>query len=326
MPNKLTTDAGLATNVNSFRTSMVAYCKSQDMYTIHTNEEGEAVRKLPQIAGGQVALTAAVECQAMVILKATFKKTIKDKSGLRTANRGIMGEAIAGDIHLNSYYNWKIRSFNEEQMYEEMLPISKADLNSMISNVNNKFTLTPKARNMWAYLVSEFYTNILNTAFQFMSHAGKKSLKGDTIVYAIRNRTTSALASELVTEVNRAMAAVGDDVAAVANNEEGDQREQNSDNEGDSDGQEDNSDASEEDDDDAPAKNKKGAKKTPPTKANNGKGKKAAQIEQSDESDNNDDAEGSDNEPTPTKAKGKATKSKNAKGKNAKGKTSNASK
>lgn len=279
--NKVTQEAGLATNVNSFRAAMIAYFKSQDMYTTSTNEDGEEVRKLPQISGAKIAVAAATEKMANCIGEATRKKTIKDKSGLRTANRGTLKEAIKGDIDLRRYFNDDERMvrFNEECTYEENLPISKNDLNLMITKWDKKFNFTPKGRNLFCYLVSVFFNNLVNTSFQFMSHANKKTLNGDTVIYSIRNRIPSALAAELISEVNRAMTAIGDEV--TSNNEE-DAGERNENSDGDSDRE---SDDEEDEEDEVVAKSTKSSKS-----------KKTSQIEQSDSDDDNDNNSSEDEE------------------------------
>jgi hypothetical protein len=224
--NIITKKAGLVFNVHAVRSHTSNYYETQNMKTsyTHTDEKsGKEVTsdKLPQFSGAQVAITAAFQCLTTELVKIAFNRTVKDKTGLRTITRGMLVDAVRLDYSLNRYYSWKLQSFNKDQTYEGLVPVPEKEMTLVINSIDKHIQLTPKARNVLCFLLSEAYAELVMTTFQFMAFAGKKSLKGDTVVAAIDNRFPSTLAQTLITEVNRAMTAVGDALTATKDNEDG---------------------------------------------------------------------------------------------------------
>jgi len=280
--NKLTVDAGLTFNVNTMRKHMISFFKSQDLYFSVKGENDEVTKKLPMFKGSQVALAAALEQLTKTLLTNVLQFTNKDKSGLRTVTRPMLIYSVCLNKGLNQYYNYRLTSFNKNQVYKDHLPFREDDVNQLMSGVDKKLMFTPKAFNFLCFLLSEAYLDTISTAYQFILFADKKSLTPDAVLAAIKNRFPDSISHELCHELTRACAAVGKDLDA---------------------GDEGEADEAKEEPAPAPA-----AKKSAPT-SSKGKGK-AAPIDEEEDDGNDDDGDDEPEEkPVVTKSSKKGTSS-----------------
>lgn len=260
--NKLTSDAGLVFNVNTVRKHMISFFKNQDLYFSVKGENDEVTKKLPMFKGSQVALAAALEQLTKTLLTNVHQFTNKDKSGLRTVTRPMLIYSVCLNKGLNQYYNYRLTSFNKNQVYKDQLPFREEDVNQLMSGVDKKLMFTSKAFNFLCFLLLEAYLDTMSTSYQFILFADKRSLTPDAVQFAIKNRFPDSISHELCHELTRACNAVGKDIDA---GEEGE--------------------ADEAKEEPAPAPSTK--KSAPPVK---GKGK-AAPIDEEDEDGDGDEGD-----------------------------------
>jgi hypothetical protein len=300
MSNQKTLKAGLTWNVNTVSQYTKNLFKSKGyVFETKDKESGEVTEKAPQLSNGPTAITSAIQEIAQMLLKITAKKTVTDISGVNTLNRSIVTDAIRLNPEWNEYYNWKLQSFNKDQMYDGVLPVSSKELQQFINNFDKNFIMTPKARNLFIFMISEAYVQIVNTAFHFIKFANKKTLSSESIKAAVNISFPSTIAKALITRIDRAISAAGDDV----DDEDGEENEAVKDSDND------------QSDDEAPAKKtKKAAKGKKDTKST--KTKKVAKIEESDGDESNDDADeqasSEDEVQEVVKSKGKKSKTRRA--------------
>ena len=264
--NQITRDAGLLYNVNTMKKDMIEFFKNQDLKFTVTNAEGETSRKLPMFRGSQVALTATLQELTKSLLTNVLQITNRDKSGLRTVTRPLLKYSIHLHKGFEKYYGYRLESFNKNQVYKEQLPFKEDDVNQVMNNVDRKLTFTPKAFNLLCFLLLEAYLEVLRTAYDFISFAGKRTLTPSAISAAIKNRFPDIVSYELCNELSRACAAVGDDIYKK------------------DDGDEEDDDEDEEDEEEEQVVKSKTSKKTS-KKAS----KKTEQIEEEDDEDDNED-------------------------------------
>jgi hypothetical protein len=277
--NKLTTDAGLTFNVNTMRKQMISFFKNQDLYFSVKGENDEVTKKLPMFKGSQVALAAALEQLTKTLLTNVLQFTNKDKSGLRTVTRPMLIYSVCLNKGLNQYYNYRLTSFNKNQVYKDQLPFKEDDVNQLMAGVDKKLMFTPKAFNFLCFLLLEAYLDIMSTGYQFILFADKRSLGPDAVLAAIKNKFPDSISHELCHELTRACNAVGKDLDAGEEGEAEDAKEEPA---------------------PAPA-----AKKTAPTK---GKGKTAPIEEEDEDGDGDDDDDEPEEKVVVTKSSKKSTK------------------
>ncbi len=278
--NQLTRDAGLVFNVNTMKTNMKEFFKNQDLYFSVKNDSGDVTKKLPMFKGSQVAITAVFEQLTRMVFNNVLQYTNTDKSGLRTVTRPILKYSVCLHRGLNEYYNYRMNSFNKNQVYKEQLPFKEDEIAQIMTSVNKKLMFTPKSFNLLCFLLLEAYLDIMSTAYDFIVFANKRTLGPTAISAAVRNRFPDVVSHELCNELSRACAAVGKDIDG--GEEDGEQE------------------ANDEEEEEAPppkksAKNSKTAAK-PATKSTKGKSVKAAQIEEDDEDEEEDEGEGDDSD------------------------------
>ena len=223
--NQLTRDAGLVFNVNTMKSSMISFFKNQDLYFTVTNAEGEVSRKLPMFKGSQVAMTAALEQLCRLLFNNVLQYTNRDKSGLRTVTRPVLKYSVFLHKGLNEYYNYRLNSFNKNQVYKEQVPFREDEIVEVMNVVDRKLTFTPKAFNLLCFLLSDAYLEILRTSYDFISFAKKRTLDPRAVSCSIKNRFPDLVNHELCNELSRACAAVGNDIDKNDDEEDDDEEE-----------------------------------------------------------------------------------------------------
>lgn len=299
MVNKLTDEAGLVFNVNSVKANMKAFYDSQEC-------------ERPKFKGGQIAVAAALQKLCEVLIRTANKYTKKDKSGVRRVDRATLRVAMFEHEGLFEYFCNRMRVFRKNAMYIDQLPVSKNDIETVRESVDNELFFTPKALNFLNFCMVEAYQDIVSTAQQFMSYAGKKQMDGNTLVFTVRNRFHDSVALELCNEIARAMKACDQEVKAFHDDDDEEAHEDAA--------PEEDSDVAEEEETAAPKKSsKKGGKKV---------AAKKIESESSDEDEEIDDDEEEEEVVAKPKkgAKGKTTKGAKSEGKAKGGKTRRAAK
>jgi len=195
--NKLTEKAGLIFNINTFKNSMKTFFDSHD-------------KEKPKFSGAHVAITATIQKLCQIIIMNTKHLTNKDKSGLRTITRLHFKSAILQNDGLKKYYGIKATTFNKNYVYSDQMPISKVHFNEVVTKVNKELQVTPKAYNFICFLLTEAYLDILNTSYQFISYAKRKSLDGTSVIYSVKNRFEDDISSKICEEINKTMKNTGD--------------------------------------------------------------------------------------------------------------------
>lgn len=312
MANQATKDAGLLFNVNLTRSNIVRHLKTHDMLCETVDKESkETQHKLPMLSGSPVATTSVIERTCRMLLTNALKYTNKDNSGLRTVTRPALKQAVLLNEDWNRYFASKWTGFNKNHMYADQVPVSPKEFSSVVDSINNKLKLTNRATNMLNWMLAEIYVDIIHTAFEFITFAGKRTMNADSIASAVRNRFPDNISHELVTEINRATDAAGEGEAANVNAEDRD-HDQSGAESSDSDNEDEAAGAESSSSKKAPRTKNANANATAKVKAKGKKGK-VEQIED-EASDANAEASGSsedeeeeeDEEEQATKAKPKA--------------------
>lgn len=216
-PNKITFDAGLRINVNSTRKNMTKYFSNQDI-------------KKPMFQGSHVALTALIETLCREIISNAEKYANKDAAGLKRITRQALKFSVCINEDLHEYYHWVMRFFKKEQIYSNQLSITKQEMKLITNSIDESIILTPKAHNFLSFLLLNAYLDVLDTAFQLISFAKRKTLNSNSIIWAVKNRFNDNLAYHLCLEINRVRTAVGEN---IKDEEECDDNRENENNEND---------------------------------------------------------------------------------------------
>ena len=196
--NKATVAAGLFFNINTFKSDMTSWCKSQ----------GNTV---PKFAGGHVATAAALEQLCRMILTNAHKQINTDKSGVCTLTRQTLKYSIRLHEGFNAYYMNKYNSYDKNGQYSKEFPVSK-EIKYVYNSINKEFNLTAKAFQYLNFLLDKAYKDIISTALQFMEFANKKSFDSRATIFALNCKFADSVAYDVCKEVNRAMTALGDAV------------------------------------------------------------------------------------------------------------------
>jgi histone H3/H4 len=224
MANKLTQDAGLVFNVNTVKQHMIHFFETQDIYFEYKDKtSGETKRKLPMFSGSQTAMTAFIERLCTILVRQANKCTDKDKSGLRNVTRPRAKVAVLLDDSLSSVFSWKLRSFNRMQVYSDQLPVARKEFDRVCDAVDKNLRLTPRAHNLICFLLLEAYLEVLNTAYEMIAFAGRRTLDANAVLSAVRLRFPDNLSHELSTEMTRAVSAAGEEVTTPGNDEDKDE-------------------------------------------------------------------------------------------------------
>lgn len=282
---KLTAKAGLSYNVNTVRKNMVAY------FDMHDPENK------PKFAKVHVAIAAMLEKLCKMLAKSTLDQSTKTKAGMREVN----GKAIRNMIHSNSdlrtYFLARLDSFDRKMTYSEGFPIEMSAIKSTFNDVNSKLNFTGDGLNLFFFLLSRVYTDVLDTSRNLLEFSGKKKLDGRAIQFAINILLPEDIATELTTEIKRALKKTEgekDEDEDAAEDDDDDEEENAA---------EDSDENAEDDDEDEDEEVEK-----PKKKASAKKKKATAKIEDdfSDEAEDDADDEEDDTEETQPKKKAKA--------------------
>jgi hypothetical protein len=219
MSNKITRNAGLEYNVSTIKNNMIKLFENKGYKKREKNDEADE-KAMPVFSGSPIAISAAIQKLSEYIVKHVSKITNVDKSGLRLVHRPMVKCSLILDSSLKEYYNYKLEFFDKDDIYAEKIPISKKELEKVISNVSSIIKFNPLAFNLYCFLLYKAYIDITLTAHRFMLYAKKKTLNVDAVVSAIETRFTGNLASEMCTEIKRAMEA-----ASNADDEDDDDEE-----------------------------------------------------------------------------------------------------
>ena len=204
-PNLSTSKAGLVFNVNSFKSDIKKYFKgrSDDMH------------KPPLCKGGHIVIAACVQKMCELIVKDTLKHTSINRVGLRTVTPKSLKLTLVTNDCLTKYYLHHMSSYNYNIMYWKNLPVLEKDIRQVIENVSKDLEFGSKSVNLLFFLLTTFYFDILNVSNQFLRFSGKKSFESRVIVFAIKNRFSDDIASELCSEISRVSSAMEDEIDAV---------------------------------------------------------------------------------------------------------------
>lgn len=188
-PNRITEKAGLSCNVNTVRNKLKDFFESQSIDT-------------PKFNGGHVAMTATLQKMLTMILKECLKTTGKDKSGVKLVNRETVQYSMLMHTGFNQYFLVKLNQFDGDQMYRDQVPISTAEMDSVVLGVDPDLSLSPKARNLICYLLLKVFLDVTHTCSHLLNYAGKKSLNAKCVMYSIGIKFPDSIAQDLKTEVS----------------------------------------------------------------------------------------------------------------------------
>lgn len=212
--NAITVKSGLTFNVNSVKKNMRAHFESHGLkVTVKEKETGNEVAKIPVFSNSQVATTAAIQKLCELLVRLTLDQTPEDKSGMRLVIRSRINYAIQLNQDLRHYYASRLELFDKTMSYVGQLPLDNTkEISALITKVDKNLKFTEKAQNYLYFLLSKAYHDIINTAYQFLKFAEKKTLKPAAVTAAVSNLFGDTIAHEINCEINRAVKAVGDDV------------------------------------------------------------------------------------------------------------------
>lgn len=198
-PNKLTTEAGIIFNVNTVK------AKAKDYFATHN------YKKL-MFSGGQVALATSIETLYKYLLNEVCKHAEKDTSGCKNVSRKTLRYTVLMNPNLEQYFAIKLKYFNKEHTYQDNLPVSRKDLDSVRESVDKQLNLNDKAHNLMCYFLHTFYLDIARTAHKLVVYSNRKTFDGRCVLSAVDIRLTGQVVSELETSIRAAMKAVGDEI------------------------------------------------------------------------------------------------------------------
>lgn len=190
--NKVTRNAGLIFNVNSIKKNIKEYFKNM----------GDTSLKF---GGGHISITAAIEGMYKLILTESLLYADIDTSNLKVITRKNIWAAITSNLDLNKYYNWHMKIFDENMMYNNQMPVATTEIRHLLDKINTTSNLTEKAFNLLNYMLVVFYTNILATSRVLLQYSGKKMLNNATIFTAISIELSGNVRDGINRSINSAL-------------------------------------------------------------------------------------------------------------------------
>jgi len=209
--NKSTEKSGLSFNVNTVRSKTKSYYEShRHVIKSKSKESGEETSSILMFSGGHFALTAALEAFCEYIFKQLLNHTEKDNTGLRNVGKKTLRYSILLDLSLEKYFSVELKYWNKDQTYQDQLPISKKDIDTVRNKVNKDLFLSDKSHNLFCFMLLKVYHDLIITAFNLVAYAGKKSLDAKSIKTAIEFKFTNNIVNELVSKIQTVMNLVND--------------------------------------------------------------------------------------------------------------------
>jgi len=110
------------------------------------------------------------------------------------------------------YYLMEMSKYNENIMYSKNLPVLEKDIRRVIETVGSDLDFSSKSINLLFFLLTTCYFDLLSVSNEFLRYGKKKSFEYRVIIYAVKNRFSDSIASELCNEIKRVNAAMEDEV------------------------------------------------------------------------------------------------------------------
>lgn len=200
MANKTTQTAGLTFNVNTVRNKLKEFYESQGHPT-------------PMFSGGQSSITGILQKTFELILRECMKHVGKDRSGVRQINRDFLVHSVLLHNGFKQYFSFQLDSgFNQNQMYGDQVPISRAEMDKVMETVDKDLSLSPKARNLICFLLLEVFIDMAHTCSQMLDFAKRKALDARCAMFAVSSRFPENISFELKGEIVRVAKAFGDEL------------------------------------------------------------------------------------------------------------------
>lgn len=175
--NKLTVEAGLNFNVNTFRQWMKKKLTDEEKLVGIVDAENNKVPKIPKFSGSHVALTALNEKLCYVILERTIKRLSKDKMGLYCIKFNDISDILQVDKELHRDLGVFVDAFDNTLNYKDQYCISEDVIRDYIDNTFGKcISITNDAFNFLVYLLHKSSVRIIDTAYEMIVYAKKMTI------------------------------------------------------------------------------------------------------------------------------------------------------
>lgn len=240
-PNKITEEAGLIFNVNTVKRHMIK--KFKLILDANNRNESDDKKKGPNIAKGHVAVTACVEKLIKILINVCLENTVVQKNGCRTIHRHLLFTAIKNERILWDFYESKMRTWDKDNTYQDLLPFLETDTNTIINSIDESLKFTDKAKNMFNFFVNKFYTSLINKCLILLEYSGKKSLDPRVVQYAVGFIFTEEIKNQLLTELHRVCELVGSGIDKKSDEDCEDYNTENQDDDNNNDDQDSDADA-----------------------------------------------------------------------------------
>lgn len=203
--NKRTTLAGLSLNVNPVKSDMKTYFEEQGLLVNSTDKKsGNVEKKVPMFSSSDVAVTACIQQLCKILVTTCSQYIHENMSGVSEMNRPTLKMSILLNRDLKEAFFWDIDNMDEKQQYSKQLPISTKELRELIKQIDPSVMITAKAYNFLTYLLLKAYFKVINTAYEFISYSGKKTVDSASIVASVKNKFGAPIANELCSFINSA--------------------------------------------------------------------------------------------------------------------------
>lgn len=237
--NAKTDQSGLTINVNRVNTHMRAHCyKKEYTFEHHVTEGGEEKlddngnpvidHKIATNKKGDIAMTAFLEELTRQLVTLGSGLAGKDRGGLRTISESALMRQVCND-DFRRYYAFRIQAdFKKNCDYLEMLPVSEAEIDAIVTGVSDDLRLDAKATNLLGFLLHAAYTDILQLSYLYFKESGSRTFDCGHVVARIGatfrecSRVVDDLQRAVTTAVNKYLVATG----GVETNEQDDDDEE----------------------------------------------------------------------------------------------------
>lgn len=195
-PNKATIAAQITFNVNTVKHKLQDYYQSQG-------------NKMPTFTTGHIVMASVLEKLYEIILQECVRTVGKDKSGVRRVNREHLQYSVLLHNGLKRYFLTQLDYFDENQLYKDQVPISSADMDTVMANVDKDLSFTPMAKNLACFFLLKVFLDLAHTGTNLLEFAKKASLDGRCVMTSVCVKFHDTIAQVLRTEVVRVMNNLG---------------------------------------------------------------------------------------------------------------------
>lgn len=180
--NKMTLKAKLHFNVNSFKAWMKQKLRNDNKF--FANAAGEL--GLPKFMGSHIALTAFNEKLCYMILDKVMSRLEKDKTGLYNIKYVDLADAIKIDNEMRVNLYQYLDVYDKTLDYRDQYCIDEKLIRKYIDTTfGTCINITNDAFNLLVYILLKSCVRLIDTAFEMIKYANRRSLNPKVILGAV---------------------------------------------------------------------------------------------------------------------------------------------